>query len=442
MNRILRFFKQHQVHLLQFLFVAWAIQLLKGPYQWIAQWNNFSYYSYEISDWLINYEGGFVRRGLIGQILYAVYQWHPYPVNVVIQSLYVGLAALFIYVVLRMFRKEGWSVFILVSWAFLGRLLSASLGWFRRDIGMLLAVYGLFYLFHRYMQKRNAWTWMGIQAVNVLTILSHEATFFFSVPLLMCIWAFHCYQETRSMAKAGLSALGFFALPLLAMAAVCICKGNQGVVDAIWASWQPCMEQYPQAWDASTDPIDNGVGALAWNSKDTFRMHIHMNFLCNFHPEIRYRYLPSALLTLLNFVLVYYFVTRINTVDLKWNRLKPLDTLRMSDIMLLQFVSMLPMFTVLSCDFGRTIPYWVFSTLFAYHFLQGEDVRFPSPLTACSARLQHIIDRLKWLSSPWVYALLLLYLPLSMVGGATYGASWLIRIIRWAWHLVQKLLCV
>lgn len=440
MNRILRFFKQHQVHLLQFLFVSWAIMLfIKGPLQWIDQWNDFSYYSFEISDWLINYESGFVRRGIIGQLLYAIYQWHPYPVNVAIQCIYVGSFILFVYCIFRLFRKEGWSVFSLLCLAFLGRYLTARLVWFRRDFLMLLAVYVLFYLFRRYLQKRNVWTWVGIQVVSVLSILSHEATFFFSVPLLMCVWAFTRYRESGSFVKSVLSSLAFFALPLSAMCAVCIFKGDQSVVDAIWASWQPCMEQFPHTGGELN--VHNGVNALAWDSKQTFHMHIFTNYLCNFHPEIRYRYLPSALLTLFNFVLVYYFVTRINTVDLKWNRLKPLDVICMSNITLLQFAFMIPMFTVLSCDLGRTIPYWAFSTLFAYHFLHGEEVRFPSPLTTCSTWLQQIIDRLKWLSSPWVYALLLFYLPLSSVGGASYGASWLIRFIRWGWHLTQNLLC-
>ena len=39
------------------------------------------YESYQISDWMINYEGGFVRRGLMGQLLLYANSVHNFDVR-------------------------------------------------------------------------------------------------------------------------------------------------------------------------------------------------------------------------------------------------------------------------------------------------------------------------------------------------------------------------
>jgi hypothetical protein len=47
------------------------------------------YETFGISDWLINYQGGFLRRGLAGEVLWRLYQLHPYNVVYVI----IGITA-------------------------------------------------------------------------------------------------------------------------------------------------------------------------------------------------------------------------------------------------------------------------------------------------------------------------------------------------------------
>ena len=42
---------------------------------------SYDYKSFEISDWLINYEGGFVRRGVMGEIIYILYTYIPFSVK-------------------------------------------------------------------------------------------------------------------------------------------------------------------------------------------------------------------------------------------------------------------------------------------------------------------------------------------------------------------------
>ena len=39
-------------------------------------------YEFGISDWLINYESGFVRRGLVGQLLLTLYNTCPFDIGI------------------------------------------------------------------------------------------------------------------------------------------------------------------------------------------------------------------------------------------------------------------------------------------------------------------------------------------------------------------------
>ena len=72
-----------------------------------------AYSSFEVSDWLINYEGGFVRRGLIGQLLFFLYQIHPYPVRFAILFICVLGFVTICWLLIRILKKEGMSIFIL-----------------------------------------------------------------------------------------------------------------------------------------------------------------------------------------------------------------------------------------------------------------------------------------------------------------------------------------
>jgi hypothetical protein len=80
-------------------------------------------------------------------------------------------------------------------------------------------------------------------------------------------------------------------------------------------------------------------------------------------------------------------------------------------VAIVQFISLIPMFTVLSCDWGRTLPYWIISSLFFYHVFHHEAVPFPSVLTRISRAVQGVIDSNKVLRSPYTYLLLVLLTP-------------------------------
>ena len=71
---------------------------------------NHTYYDFNISDWLINYQGGFIRRGLIGEVLYQIYQLHPFSIKTAIISIDICAFLAFAALSVRAFIRERWSL--------------------------------------------------------------------------------------------------------------------------------------------------------------------------------------------------------------------------------------------------------------------------------------------------------------------------------------------
>lgn len=358
-----------------------------------------NYNWWNVSEWLINYEGGFVRRGIIGQLLFWLYELHPYPVRDAIFVI-AGVAFItFIYCLIRLFNKEGWSHLLLFTPCLLAVTFSAiGIFWTRRDNIALLVTWLIFILWARYARKGNLWSIVAAQLLSVLTLFIHEASFFFTFPLLAlyCYSVFaKCLSPLRALAKT------FFAMlpATITMAVMCIFKGDAQMAADVWASWRPMMERYPTG--GNINEIGDGVKALGWNTRETFAMHLGRNWNITSFP-----------IRIIQFAALYYLVTRINTLDLGWNKLKPVNRIRMSNYMLLQFIFLLPMFTVLSCDVQRVWCYWVFTSLIAYHCFGDARLPFFRLLSKFSDKVQRGMDRWKFLSSPYTYlAAMALTLP-------------------------------
>ena len=105
------------------------------------------YESWGVSEWLINYQGGFVRRGLAGEILYRLYQIHPYPVPYLIIGISVVCLVGLTLLCIILFRRMNWPIWLLLFPMFLYyRLYGLEMGILdsRRDCLMLLLSFGLF----------------------------------------------------------------------------------------------------------------------------------------------------------------------------------------------------------------------------------------------------------------------------------------------------------
>lgn len=220
----------------------------------------------------------------------------------------------------------------------------------------------------------------------------------------------------------GRKALASLLLPFLPaifmMALVCLFKGSEATASAIWQSWDDAFRNHPDGLNDYQYAISNigyGVGALTWSTMRAARWHLSLNL---FHgTPIRmlstqeYAVFP---LLIWMFVATFYMVTHLNTVKVATYKLtyKP-QIARITKVLILQFIFMLPMFTVLSCDYGRTIPYWVFSSLFALHIFGDLDWR---PLNKVSTKVARMMDK-PFLNSAICFLIVALLIPFDQAWG-------------------------
>ena len=128
-------------------------------------------------DWLVNYEGGFVRRGLPGEIILLLAHWlHVAPVLLgsLLPLLFYALLYFTIWQLYRRSSGDLWTFVALVSPATLAFPILDPVGAFRKELLFLLALAFLLLWLARRRPGDAALT-AFLTATGVLAILSHEA---------------------------------------------------------------------------------------------------------------------------------------------------------------------------------------------------------------------------------------------------------------------------
>lgn len=317
-----------------------------------------SIYEFSISEWLINYEGGFVRRGLIGQLLYTFYDVTRVNIVQFLTVFMFALLVIFTFLFIRKWRQYNLSMFLLPTFVLLGAYWNSAVSflWFRRDILIYLFVWLVFYFYKKALEKK--WYYLLFQITIIVTILSHEASIFYAIPIL----SLHYFLSNLRIYSIKRSALKTVLLLLPSIGAFFICcyyKGDILIANSIWLSWQPLFHSLGVA----TSSLGEGVRALTWDTSDTFIFHLMSNF---WHPQ-RHTGIPSFLFLPFVFFAIFYLLVNVNRLKCcATSGSKTFSVLKYMHILLLQYIFMLPMFTVLSCDYGRLHSYCIFSSFLFY----------------------------------------------------------------------------
>ena len=377
-------------------------------------WNGLSdmYYDYFVSEWMINYEGGFVRRGLTGQLLLWLTQLTHWPLHLTIVWIDIFSAAAAVGTVVVLCLRRGWYPLLPLA------ILVGALGHYRRDFLVLLMVFGLWWLLVRWLKHGGRACLAGFVVLLSLLILSYEPAFFFTVPISMvvCAWQLRA-RHGRLAAMCRLAAI--FAVPLLAMALVCHFNGSVATADAIWDSWLPYISDYYGA----DKPMGCGVDFLRLPTTDAFALHLRMNYgigseaaPLGFHPNM-------ILAEVLMLGAMLYLTAMMPIVGIKSaSERARREGLLLGDVFVVQLLGLLPMLTVLSCDFGRTMLCLIYSTTVLVHLLSSAELWMEVPLVhGMSVRLLRLTDRWPWLRWWWVYVLVLLCVPFNFVNGVSFS---------------------
>lgn len=332
--------------------------------------------SFNVSDWMITYGGGFVRRGLIGEFLYSFERVAPFDIRWIIGIMEIIFCLVLLLITLMIFRKAGWSPAILLSGIMPFAVFFFHDFWIRRDHLSLLLMIGIFYSFSkavqcvrgsddtynsvgntRHMASILKWAIL-FEILSVGTILIHEASFFYSIPVLGL--------SVLGRKAARGTAVVLLSLPVAAFTATCIFKGNEDTAAVIWNRWAEVLGG-TSGFDPET--IGEGVEALGWSVGKAAELHLRINFTP--YPIF---HIAATILVLWCVVIV---LQNINVVSVSWYPLQRVSKKEIAAFALFQFVCLVPMFSVLSCDWARTLPYWGYSTIMAYHFFSRTGIVWP-----------------------------------------------------------------
>lgn len=304
----------------------------------------------QISELLINYQGGFVRRGLLGEIIFQAHKnlrINPY-FFILCFSLITYLLLVFFFV--KSFIQKGYSLFILPFVFFLGNPIIHDF-WVRKDVLQVL----LFITIIKASFKEGPWKYFTINSLLILALLIHEGIGFFCFPILILI----LFQELKRQYNSFFNALTRTFLSILPSLPVFLIviyfNGSTQIAFDIWSSWSnidfPFQSEFtpnpPASIDGLTWSLDKGLMA----SKST---------LYNFNNDI---YAPIAWLLII--IVIYFIVSNLDHLRYRIFRHTPkntFDNASISAILIFQFVAVFPLF-ILGWDYSRWVFYWVCSSM-------------------------------------------------------------------------------
>lgn len=350
--------------------------------------HGYSKESWNISEFLINYQGGFVRRGLTGEIILNLYKYigiKPYTtILFTCISAYIILIVFFV----RSFIKNGYPIFILPFVFFLGNPIINDF-WVRKDVLIIL----FFIAIINFSIKKSDLQLILINLFFIIGLLIYEPLGFFCFPILflLLINKNNGFNKTNSLIKfISISKL----LPsIFTFFCVLYFKGSPIVSNQIWNSWKPVV--FP-IQNKNDNLIPAAINGLSWSLKQG--ISFTGNTLLNFQNNI---YAPIAWLLIL--LLIYYLLTNISILNLKIVNYKLYKDFNItnfskattSNILIIQLFAIIPLF-ILGWDYGRWVFFWVISS-FAIIILVPENKLsslIPKSILIISTKINEILDLL------------------------------------------------
>ena len=214
---------------------------------------------YPVSDWLINYQGGFVRRGLTGEILLTISD----PINGILPNLYRIVLTSYIFYIAIFFavyllaKIQNYRVLILALLIQGGIYhMGISADFYTRKENLFLIFFGLLCLLYINASKkvgeskRRRLLWLVSLPIifGPILILIHEAYIFMSFPLTALLLWIACKENPSHIYLR----LGFFLYAVICLLFFITCSIHHGDVvlaQAIWDSlpWIDRVKLSPSA---------------------------------------------------------------------------------------------------------------------------------------------------------------------------------------------------
>ena len=237
--------KNHKISLLKFALIALLIEWpMIVSYVWMT--GDFSvprFNVWPISDWLINYHAGFVRRGLAGELLLRLFGDGSLikPLYILVFCSFVAYVVCFMWVYLK--SKVRNSNLLLAALLIQGGIfhMGISSDFYTRKENLFLvflAILCLLYLQIQAAKEDSRSFWIGLFVsflllIAPLLVLIHEAYFFMSFPVtLLLLWILGKENPSNRYCR-----MAMYIFPLEIVSLFLICSYFHGDIDSGQRIW-------------------------------------------------------------------------------------------------------------------------------------------------------------------------------------------------------------
>lgn len=340
--------------------------------------------AWNASEWLINYQGGFVRRGLRGEIIFQLFnRFHLDPFTAIQAITGFSLVALFVFFFKR-FISKGYPILLIPSILLLGNPIINKF-WIRPDCILCLLFVAIVYLIHKKPTLYILW----INVFTIIGLLIHEIFIFIFVPITVLL----LFEELKSKsAPYTILKVSLSLLPsTICFFLVFLFNGSEEIVSKVWQSWgdEPFSidftgiffdTPYPGALTAITSNLKEGL-ILSSEGLTFFSDHLY-----------------APIMVLLMIAAIYFVFVNINKLNFKILKFKPRNDhngLLISTVLGLQFLVTIPLY-VIGYDYGRWTFFWVVSSFIILLIIPEKKLFsvIPSFFVSYSSRVMNAFQQL------------------------------------------------
>jgi hypothetical protein len=314
---------------------------------------HWGYGSWRMTDWLINYSGGFVRRGLSGEFVYWLAANTGVQANyVVILISYSAFLAILAFFLVR--ARGHFPVYLIISPVLLGSAAYQNFIVSKDVLGILSLIACLIVYERKCIEYKRL---IFINLVAIIAILCHETFFFFGLPILVLLSVNPASDRFSAEAKGVLVASVKFSPAIAAFLLTVIFHGNSATAITINESWQQLWMQIEPGSCCFATPSAS-INALQWSAAQG--MSASARVLHEFSKGV---YAPLAWLL----TICFCFWCLVNFLGRTSDKVQEEDLsasrkIRFATILIFQFLVIFPLL-FLGWDFGRWIFLWTTSSL-------------------------------------------------------------------------------
>jgi len=314
--------------------------------------NRFYDNSWTVGEWLISYAGGFVRRGLPGQLIHFISNRYSFSPILLVWFFSVGallsLAALLLY-----FCKNSFDKSLLLSQLII--LAPISEDYLVRKDTLIVLLYGLCLLILKFLYEGRIGKISCVLSINlfsILAILSHESFGIWAIPSLLVILYLFERSNKKNRIKSLLLALFCFIPAIISFLLCWVFKGDINQSQNIHQSWQTLSHILPSKGSLQAFEPSGAIAAIGYESSRVYSSSLisQFNLSVFWHPGM---WLLTIFLTMRLFIGIE----------------KNLNQEAKRFVLCLQLIAFLPMF--LFVDIGRWIFMWLSSSALLLSFLEN-----------------------------------------------------------------------